>query len=226
MAELTAKQRRELLQGTARLTQDAGKLFGDTSTIESTGTFALGQGLQSAGIGLGAYSALATLGPKGVAVAAVMAVGSYLLGAKKRRKQKEEMERRWREGLERYKERVKGLKQQTEQTESNINKAIGGGVHFDLLERARQDSQIATQLSEVQRGVIASTYKEERAAKVDVAAAEYDIFDTKLMAKLDLLDEAQVLAQKESEASRGVFGSYKTKYADEFQKKMEEFERL
>ena len=44
------------------------------------------------------------------------------------------------------------------------------------------------------------------------------------MDKLDILDEAQVLAEREINAERSMFGSYKTEYADQLTEKLEEFE--
>lgn len=227
-----AREKKELsnkLSSIGDLSAQAGSLFGDTSQLASEGDFNMGQGLQSAGIGIsGASSAIAlgATGPVGAAVGAAMFLGSFAVGRKKRRKAREAAERKWRAGLDQYKQQVRSIKRQTEKSEIQINKAIGAGIQFDLLDQARQDATTAEKLTQASRGVEATTYKKSREAQADVAVGEFEALDDRLALKLDLLDEAEALAEKELTAQRDVFGSYKTEYADKLTSKLEEIERV
>ena len=205
------------------LASDAGAVFGDTSQLADDSDFNIGQGLQSAGLGISTFAALG--GPIGIGVGVALGVGSFLFGKSKREKARKEAEKRWNKGLAKYKEQVKALKQNTEMKESQINKAIGQGAQFSLLEQARQDAATAQRLTEAQRGVKATTYESRVEAEADTAAAEVEIFDERLLSKLDILDEAQALAEKEITARRDVFGSYKTEFADQLQDKLAEFDK-
>ena len=206
------------------IASQAGSIFGDTADLSSDSDFAIGQGLQSSGLGLSAYAALG--GGPGIAAGVVLGLGSYLFGAKKRSKARKEAENKWRKGLLKYKEQVKGLKRNTEKSEHQIRKAVGAGVEFDLLAQAQQDAQAAERLTQASRGVEATTYKKSREAQSEVAVGEFETLSSRLAEKLDILDEAQVLAEREINAERGMFGGYKTDYADQLTKKLEEFERV
>ena len=206
------------------IASQAGQLFGDTSELASESDFTLGQTLQSSGLGLSTFAALG--GPVGAGIGAALGVASFILGKKKREKAKREAEARWNKGLEKYKKQVKALKKNTELKESEINKALGQGVQFSLLETARRDAEQARQLTEAQRGVKATTYQKQVKGEAETASAEVEIFDDRLLEKLNILDEAQALAEKELTARRDVFGSYKTDYADQLEQKLTEFDEV
>ena len=79
--------------------------------------------------------------------------------------------KRWKAGLERYKNLVRGKKDQIKRTETKVEKAIGAGVSFSIAEQARADVATAKGIKTASRGVKAVTAEETIEDAASTAAA-------------------------------------------------------
>lgn len=221
--------RAQRTQAIGSAVQGVGAAFGDPSGLESDQAFENISSFQgvTAGVGVGASllaagAGMAWAGPVGVAVAGI----SILSSRSKRRAAKEAAKRRWRKALAEYKQKVTQQKRQLESAEKKVHKAIGEGVQLDILKQAQADVGVAQALQRQTRGAKAVTA--ERAVD-SVEEGLFDLVqetDAKLLTRIDMLEDAQFLAQKELDARRSELGAIRTDVAKDLEAKVREIEDL
>ena len=235
------RQAAEAAKGSARaqkyqsITQGLNQVtmaFGDTADVKSDSTFEKVTAAQSVTAGLTSGVAIGTAigGPVGTVAgaAAGVAIGaiSFYSSKKRRKRMKEAALKRWKDGLEQYKQRVSDQKAQLSKVEKKVNQVIGSGATLDIQKQARRDIQSVLGLTKASRGAKLETAEAVVDDVEDTLFELVDSADRKLEQRVDLLEEAQTLAQKEVAAHRDDFGNYSTEYAAQLKAKIQEYEEL
>ena len=206
-----------------------GSAFGDPSYIEDESTYESINFLQSAtsGVSAGITAGIATGNPAiGAAVGVTTGVINLLSSSSRRDAAREAALKKWRAGLKKHKEQVKGQKRVFRRAEKQIEDALGEGAPLDIVSQAQADVAKARGINKASRGA------KNLAAQRSVDNATESVLslvtstEETLLTRMDLLEDAQSLAQREIDASRSDFGSYTTKFSKELEEKVKEIEEL